>query len=137
MYIGLVSTCGDYGLANILYVVQRVMLLFQVAVPIIAIVALVYRLTKLMAHPDDAKLKTSIKNWVMSLLFFFFVPVFIDVVVSNTDMIINNSSNSDYSISACWKAAKEHSSLINVDGDGSDDGYIKTDQDKNKQQLVK
>ena len=46
MLIGLVSTCGDYGLANVLYIIQRLMTLLQIAVPIVAIVALVRILRK-------------------------------------------------------------------------------------------
>ena len=134
MLIGLVSTCGDYGLANVLYIIQRLMTLLQIAVPIVAIVALVRILRKKLMNPDDTKLKGRIKNWLLALIIFFILPVFIDVAISNADMAFNNKSTSDYSISACWRAAKEHSSVIDSD---DDDGYIETDEEKNKKHIIK
>lgn len=134
MLIGLVSTCGDYGLANVLYIIQRLMTLLQIAVPIVAIVALVRILRKKLMNPDDTKLKGRIKNWLLALILFFVLPVFIDVAISNADMAFNNKSTSDYSISACWRAAKEHSSVIDSD---DDDGYIETDEEKNKKHIIK
>ena len=85
-------------------------------------------------NPDDAKLKGRIKNWLLALVIFFILPVFIDVAISNADMAFNNKSTSDYSVSACWRAAKEHSSVIDSDGD---DGYIETDEEKNKKHIIK
>lgn len=135
MLIGLVSTCGDYGLANVLYIIQRLMTLMQIAVPIVAIVALVRILRKKVMNPDDSKLKNSIKNWLLALILFFILPVFIDITVSNADMAFNNKSTSDYSVSACWRAAKEHSTLINTKD--KDSGYIETEQEKNKKHIIK
>ena len=135
MLIGLVSTCGDYGLADILYIIQRLMTLMQIAVPIVAIVALVRIFRKKMMNPDDTKLKGRIKNWLLALIIFFILPVFIDVVISNADMAFNNRSTSDYSVSACWRAAKEHSGVINTKE--KDSGYIETEAEKNKKHIVK
>lgn len=135
MLIGLVSTCGDYGLANVLYIIQRLMALLQIAVPIVAIVALVRIFRKKMMNPDDSKLKGRIKNWLLALIIFFMLPVIIDVVISNADMAFNNKSTSDYSVSACWKAAKEHSNVI--DTSNNDDGYIETKEEQNKKHLIK
>ena len=135
MLIGLVSTCGDYGLANVLYIIQRLMTLLQIAVPIVAIVALVRILRKKVMNPDDSKLKNSIKNWLLALILFFILPVFIDITVSNADMAFNNKSTSDYSVSSCWRAAKEHPTLINTKD--KDSGYIETEQEKNKKHIIK
>lgn len=135
MYVGLVSTCGDYGLANILYIIQRIMTLFQIVVPIISIVSLIILFIKLLMKPDESKLKGRIKNWTIALIIFFLLPIIIDVVITNVDMAINGKSTSDYSISSCWKYAKEHSSLINTEDDG--DGYIETEEEKNRTKIVK
>lgn len=134
MFIGLVSTCGDYGLANILYIIQRIMTLFQIVVPIVAIVALINILRKIIVNPEDNKLKKLLKNSILAIFWFFLTPVFIDIAISNADMALNNKSTSDYSISSCWRYAKEHSSLINTND--SNDGYIETEQDKDKKHLV-
>lgn len=136
MLIGIVNTCGDYGLANILFVIQRVMTLFQIIVPIISIVSLITIFLKLLMKPDDSKLKARIKNWILALIIFFILPIIIDVVITNTDIVINNKSTSDYSISSCWRYAKEHSSLINTNED-EDDGYIQTEEEKNKVDIIK
>lgn len=135
MLIGLVSTCGDYGLANILYIIQRLMTLMQIAVPIVSIVALVRILRKKIVNPDDSKLKNSIKNWLLALILFFILPVFVDIAVSNADMAFNNKTTSDYSVSACWRAAKEHSTLINTKE--KDNGYIETKEEQNKKHIIK
>ena len=81
MLIGIVNTCGDYGLANILFVIQRVMTLFQIIVPIISIVSLITIFLKLLMKPDDSKLKARIKNWILALIIFFILPIIIDVLL--------------------------------------------------------
>ena len=136
MLIGIVNTCGDYGLANILFVIQRVMTLFQIIVPLISNVSLITIFLTLVMNPDDSTLKARIKNWILALIIFFILPIIIDVVITNTDMVINNKSTSDYSISSCWRYAKEHSSLINTNED-EDDGYIQTEEEKNKVDIIK
>ena len=134
MFIGLVSTCGDYGLANVLFVIQRIMALLQFTVPFVAIIALVRIFRKKMMNPDDSKLKGRVKNWILAIVMIFLLPTFVDIAISNADMALNDSSESDFTVSACWRAAKEHSSLIDTEDD--DDGYIETNQDKDRKHLV-
>ncbi len=105
MFIGIVETCGDYALANILLIVRRVMTIFQILVPIVAIIALVKTLIRLTLNPEDKKLKGSIKAWLISLVVFFFLPVIIDATMGLLD--------DNFSISACWNYAKDNATITN------------------------
>lgn len=110
MLIGIIETCSDYGLANLLVIVQKIMNLFQILVPIIAIVALIKILIKLVSDPENKKLKNSIKNWAIALIFIFFLPMVVDLTMNLITTSQSNHSNGDenFSISACWESAKKN-----------------------------
>ncbi len=116
MYIALVETCSDYALANILLIVQRAMNLLQIIVPIIALVALIKIFTQLTVNPDNKKLKNALKNWLIALLVFFFLPVII-----NTTMGLLHYAGYDFNIVECWNAAKDSSTDLTTGKEGTDD----------------
>ncbi|MBR6950029.1 MAG: hypothetical protein IKH54_07590 [Bacilli bacterium] len=102
MLIGLVEGCNDVALANILSIVQKIMLLFQIVVPIIAIIGLVKTLIKLTVDPENKKAKSWIKNWFLALLIFFMLPFIINVVMGWLD--------GNFSFANCWNYAKHSTS---------------------------
>jgi hypothetical protein len=99
MLIGLVEGCNDVALANILSIVQKIMLLFQIVVPIIAIIGLVKTFIKLTIDPENKKAKSWIKNWFLALLIFFMLPFIINVVMGWLD--------GNFSFANCWNYAKK------------------------------
>ena len=114
MLIGVTQTfeaCADYGLANILIIVQRIMTIFQIIVPIIAIVALIKIFIKLVANPEEKKLKNSIRNWTIALVVFFFLPLIIQLTVNlmAASGIDRYGQYKEFSFKACWDAAKDSS----------------------------
>ena len=115
MYISLVETCSDYGLASILKIVQTALSLMQIIIPIIAIVALIKIFTQLMVNPDNKKLHNGIRNWLISLLVFFFLPIIINVVMGMLD--------DQFSLSQCWNYAKNNSTIQQDSQNSSDDDY--------------
>lgn len=122
MLIGLVEGCKDVALANILSIVQKVMLLFQIIVPIIAIVGLIKMLTKLTVDPENKKAKSWIKNWFLALLIFFMLPFIINIIMGWLD--------GSFSFANCWNYAKKGT---NSSGNWSyDDTY-----DSQKHNIVK
>ena len=114
MYIGLVEYCGDPVLANVLSIAQRILNIFQIVMPIIAIVFLVRNLIRLMATPEEKKLHNVLRNWFVALVLFFALPIIVDAVMGLL--------SDDYSLSACWNLAKndnlsQQSPYIDEDGE--------------------
>lgn len=126
MYIGLVEECADYGLANMFFIVQRIMTLLQIIVPILAIIALVKILLKLMADPENKKLKGSIKNWLLALIIFFMLPFIINAVMGLLDQ--------NYSVSTCWNYARTHKTIN--DSNGYQNSSYKNNDDGKKTHLI-
>ena len=98
MLIGLVEGCNDVALANILSIVQKVMLLFQLVVPIVAMIGLVKTLIKLTVDPENKKAKSWIKNWALALIIFFMLPFIINIVMGWLD--------GNFTFAKCWNYAK-------------------------------
>lgn len=107
------DTCGDYVLANFLMIVRRIMLIFQIIVPIIAIIALIRLFTKLLVDPENKKLKSGFKNWIIAFMVFFLLPTIIDIAMASLDNISDSNRNIRFRFASCWTAAKKNNSLGN------------------------
>lgn len=88
------TTCSDPGLAQILKIIRTFLKLVQIIGPIIAMVALVMNLIKLMSNPDNKKYATLIRNWAIALFMLFLLPVFINLVMGWLD--------GSFSVASCW-----------------------------------
>ena len=117
MYIleAISGVCSDPGLANILTIIKRGMNILWIFGPILAIIAAVINAVKLMSNPEEKKYKNLFKTSIMALLFLFFIPVAINVLMGLFD--------ETFEFAACWNAAERVSTT------GQDSSYIK---DKNK-----
>lgn len=95
LYLGkLVETCKDPGLAAILTIVKKALDLIQIIGPIIALISLSLILIKLIASPDNKKLKNAFRNWLIAFLMLFFIPTIINVTM--------NLFDDNFSFSSCW-----------------------------------
>jgi len=92
-----VSVCSDYALANLLYIVQRIMTLVQIIAPILAIVALTITAGKMMMNPDDKKSFSGFKNTILALLIVFLLPFII-----NFSMKL---AGNNFDFTTCWNNA--------------------------------
>lgn len=108
MILDLVSFCSDPVLARVLGIIKNVLDKIQLIGPIIGIIALIINLIKLMANPEEKKLKTSIRNWTISIVMLFLIPVIIDVTMSMLLSTIGNS-NEKFQLAVCWKNARVNS----------------------------
>ena len=104
MILDLVSICRDPVLARVLGIIKNVLGKIQLIGPILGIIALIINLIKLMANPEEKKLKTSIRNWTISIVMLFLIPVIIDVTMSMLLSTIGNS-NEKFQLAVCWKNA--------------------------------
>ena len=104
MILDLVSFCSDPVLARVLGIIKNVLGKIQLIGPILGIIALIINLIKLMANPEEKKLKTSIRNWTISIVMLFLIPVIIDVTMSMLLSTIGNS-NEKFQLAVCWKNA--------------------------------
>ena len=108
MILDLVSFCSDPVLARVLGIIKNVLDKIQLIGPILGIIALIINLIKLMANPEEKKLKTSIRNWTISIVMLFLIPVIIDVTMSMLLSTIGNS-NEKFQLAVCWKNAEVNS----------------------------
>lgn len=100
------SACSDPGLASILAIVKKVLTLFQIIGPILAIISIAFRLTMLMKNPDDKKGLPKLRNSAIALLVLFLVPAIVNAAFA----MLGDS----FQISSCWNNAS-----INTGGGGS------------------
>lgn len=98
MILDLVSTCGNRGIATLVYIAKTALTIIQIAGPILAIIGLVLILIKLMSNPENKKLKNAFKNWLIALLMVFFIPIIVNVTMK----LLEDS----FSIAACWNYAE-------------------------------
>lgn len=103
----LANSCSDYALANILFIVKRVLFMIQIITPIIAILMLSVNVGKMVMNPDDKKGLSSIKNVVIGLFVVFLLPFIINFAMSLTD--------EKFEFSSCWtKATEIHDQMSSI-----------------------
>ena len=94
--LDVVSQCNDPVMIHILGLCKRVLSVIQLVGPIIAMVALILNLIKLVTNPEDKKYKKALINWGIAFVMFFLIPVFINVVMGLF---------SSFKIGNCWANA--------------------------------
>ena len=117
------SCCNDYGLANILYIIRSALDLIFIIVPIILIVALAISFFQLLSNPDDKKKKKSLLNKFIALLVVFFLPVLVNVVLVQVDVL---------QLGSCWSQAK----VLHDEIKKRDSIYVSTTNKQNKSFIV-
>lgn len=111
--------CSSPELAIILGAIKKILNIIQILGPVLLICSLVYLFIKLMQNPEDKKLKSRIKNSALALVFIFFIPLLVDVVMKMTD--------SSFQVSACWN----QNTSVNLSP-----SYIKTNNDNENRKNV-
>ena len=104
------NCCSDYGLANILDILRKILELLQITVPILLIVMATVQFTKLVASPDAKDGVKSLINKFMAAGICFFIPTFVNIVLT----VIPSSGvvSKTFQVSACWQKAKKSNALI-------------------------
>lgn len=104
------NCCSDYGLANILDTLRKILELLQIIVPILLIVMATVQFTKLVASPDAKDGVKSLINKFMAAGICFFIPTFVNIVLT----VIPSSGvvSKTFQVSACWQKAKKSNALI-------------------------
>ena len=104
------NCCSDYGLANILDTLRKILELLQIIVPILLIVMATVQFTKLVASPDAKDGIKSLINKFMAAGICFFIPTFVNFVLT----VIPSSGivPKTFQVSACWQKAKTSNALI-------------------------
>lgn len=92
------SSCSDPALAVVLSIVKKAMTILWIVGPILAIVGAVMAFFKLMSNPEEKKYKNLFKNMIMALLFLFFIPAIVNVVMGLLD--------DTFEFTACWNQAE-------------------------------
>ena len=99
MILEITSTCNSAVLAGILSIVKRIMLIIQIAVPLLLIVSAIIGLAQLMASPDDQKSPKKLLNKFIAAVIVFFIPVFVNLTIN----LVGEGSN----FSSCWIHAND------------------------------
>lgn len=105
MIIDVMKTCNDQVLAGILNVVRNILLIIQIAVPIILIIWSGIEFFKLVTNPDAKGGTKKIINKFIAAAIVFLIPTLINVTMG----LVGESTN----FSSCWKNAKEISTKSN------------------------
>ena len=107
----IINECSSPALSNILSIFKRIINFVQIIGPILLIIGMTFNLVKVMNDPEDKKLKKNILNSLIAAVVIFFIPVFLNAMMS---LLGNN-----FTISACWNSIGDYS------GDAE---YIKSDE---------
>ena len=119
----MISACGDYGLASILSVAQKVISLIQMIAPILLLVMASIQLIRLVVNPELKGGVKSIYNKFIAAAIIFFIPVIVDVAMGVLD--------SSFQLSSCYQVAKTINSISSVryvDVDDTERKKILTDE---------
>lgn len=95
----IIVTCSDPGLASILSLLKTFLNIIQIIGPIIALISLVIILIKLISNPENQKLKSAFKNWLIALIMLFLVPIIVDASMQLLD--------DSFSVASCWNYAEQ------------------------------
>jgi len=99
MILEITSTCNSAVLAGILSIVKRIMLIIQIAVPLLLIISAIIGLAQLMASPDDQKSPKKLLNKFIAAVIVFFIPVFVNLTIN----LVGEGSD----FSSCWIHAND------------------------------
>ena len=111
--------CNSVGINNILYIVKQFMNLIMIIAPILLIISLTILFTQLIMKPEEKKLLGKLKNATLALVFVFFMPLVVNVLMS---MLGNNTD-----ISKCYN---------NVDKISNQSTYIATRDPKEAKSVI-
>ena len=120
MILTVISNCGDVSLASLLIIVKRIMTLIQIIVPLLLIISVIIGFYQLMADPEDKKQPKKVLNKFIAAVVIFFIPVFMNLVMS----IVGQGSN----FSSCWMDAEELMS--------PSVGYMPIDDEREKKKFI-
>ena len=99
LLLEITNVCNSAYLASILSIVKRILLIIQIAVPLLLAISAIIGFTQLMANPEDKKLLKSIINKFIAAAVVFFIPVFINLVIN----LVGEGNN----FSNCWIHAND------------------------------
>lgn len=95
--VDVLSGCSDYALANILFIVQKILGIVMIIAPILAILALSITFGKMLMNPDDKKGMSGVKNTIIALMVVFLLPFIINFSMS--------LAGNNFDFSSCWNSA--------------------------------
>ena len=103
MYIleSVITGCSSPGIGRILLILKNILTLTQIIGPILLIIAMTKTFTKMMANPEEKKLKKNLINQLISTLFLFMVPIIVNAFMG----IVDDS----FSVSSCWNSLSNSS----------------------------
>ncbi len=119
----LAVTCSDYGVVTFVKVLKIIFDMIMILAPALAIISVAFLMFRIVTSSDADKndaLKNRIKNVLISLVVIFFLPLFINLLMSATFM------KDTFEVSACWEEAD--GVIFSKKGK-----YIPTDSDKQRQ----
>lgn len=99
----LTTYCSDVPLANILSIIQKIVVIIQIIVPILAMVSGVLMLVKLLSNPEEKKYRAAVKNALIALILVFLLPSLVDGVMGLFD--------GKFQLASCWEYAKQVSTI--------------------------
>ena len=97
LMLEITSACSDPGLESVLAIVKRILSLFQIIGPILALISLSIHLIMLVKNPDDKKGLPKIRNSAIALVLLFFIPTIVNAVFGMLD--------DSTTLSSCWNSA--------------------------------
>ncbi len=102
----ILTVCTDPGIIQFVKIFKIIFQMIQILGPILAMLSLAILFFKMIAHSNEKEYllyKKQIKNCIIALVITFFLPVFVNLVMSATFM------TDTFEVSACWKDVEKES----------------------------
>lgn len=96
-FLAISNACSDPAMLSILAVVRKILALFQIIGPILALISLSIHITMMVKNPDDKKALPKVRNSAIALVILFLIPVIVNAAFS----LLGDSTV----ISSCWNGA--------------------------------
>lgn len=120
--------CSSVELNSIMYIVKNILLAITIIAPILMIIMFAILLTRMTINPDNKKLMGNLKNMIHALLFIFFIPLIINILMyalgDNTDISRCYTSSTKIDPNATYVAVEEDGKINIVNQDDYEDAYI-------------
>lgn len=118
------SICKSAGLNSFMYFTKNIINIILIVAPILAIISFIFLFFKLTMDPDNKKLIKRLENVVKAMLFLFFIPLSVTIVMS----LVGEKTD----ITKCYKNAQKpdvYAQYIKIESTDDNKKIIKSAED--------
>lgn len=99
MILDINNYCNTQAMASIILILKNIFNIIMIIAPILAIISLTFKISKIVLNPDEKKEFKKINNSILALILVFLVPVIVNAFM----LLLDDSTD----ISLCWNSVNK------------------------------